>query len=243
MGKGGAGKTALATALIRSLAERGVPVLALDLDTNPGLALSLGLPPDAGGLPDEAIEERPDAPYGCGLAAGLEPLAVVTRYGTPAGTNVTFLGLGTIVEVTKSVKRHVSAVLEVARGFREPGWSVVGDLEAGTTTPYEGYGRFADRALVVVNASPASVLAARRILGILEHEGQPASVVISKARGADVELVEAELGPALGVVPFDDVIRFADRQGSLVAATSPSRRAADELVGRIEAMERTEVGA
>ncbi len=46
-GKGGVGKTVLAALLARCLAERGLEVLAVDLDTNPGLALSLGLPADA----------------------------------------------------------------------------------------------------------------------------------------------------------------------------------------------------
>lgn len=241
MGKGGAGKTALSTALIRTLAGGGSPVLALDLDTNPGLALSFGLDPDAGGLPEEAIEEREGVAYGFGLATGLDPATVVERYGVEAAPNVTFLGLGAITDMSKSVKRHLSAVLEVARGFREPGWSVVGDMEAGTTTPFEGYGRFADFAVVVVNASPASTLAATRILGILEHEKMPSALVVSKAKPGDVELVEEELGPVFASVPFDPAVRAADRRGPVVPSTSPAQRAADELLERLGSLESMEV--
>ena len=43
VGKGGAGKSVIAGTLARILARRGHRVLALDVDTLPGLALSLGL--------------------------------------------------------------------------------------------------------------------------------------------------------------------------------------------------------
>lgn len=60
-GKGGAGRSAFAGTLARTLARRGHFVLTLDVDTLPGLAFSLGLPLDEasrGELPgDLAIED------------------------------------------------------------------------------------------------------------------------------------------------------------------------------------------
>ena len=56
VGKGGVGKTVLSATLARLLARRGRNVLAMDLDTNPGLAFSLGVPPSAGRLPAESLE-------------------------------------------------------------------------------------------------------------------------------------------------------------------------------------------
>jgi Mrp family chromosome partitioning ATPase len=44
-GKGGSGKTTLAGTLARVLGRRGQAVLAIDADTNPNLAITLGLPP------------------------------------------------------------------------------------------------------------------------------------------------------------------------------------------------------
>jgi CO dehydrogenase maturation factor len=44
-GKGGSGKTTLAGTLARALGRRGQAVLAIDADTNPNLAITLGLPP------------------------------------------------------------------------------------------------------------------------------------------------------------------------------------------------------
>ncbi len=245
MGKGGAGKTATAAMAALALAEQDVQVLALDLDTNPGLAVSLGLPPTAGGLPEEAIEEKAGSAYGFGLATGLDPADAVRRFGVQATAGITFFGLGTIEDATKSVKRHVSAVLEISRRFDDPEWVIVGDLEAGTTTPFEGYGRFADRAVVLVNASPASILAARRILGILDHEKLPAFVVVSRARAGDVEMVEAELGTAYASIPWDPALEAAERSGSLIGAdrSTPAWTATRELVEKLRSDEQMEVPA
>ncbi|MEO5839028.1 MAG: AAA family ATPase [Acidimicrobiales bacterium] len=43
VGKGGSGKTTTAAVIARSLARRGLAVVALDGDTNPNLGLSLGV--------------------------------------------------------------------------------------------------------------------------------------------------------------------------------------------------------
>lgn len=47
-GKGGSGKTTMAGVLARSLARMGYKVLAIDVDPNPNLALTLGIPKEEG---------------------------------------------------------------------------------------------------------------------------------------------------------------------------------------------------
>lgn len=42
-GKGGSGKTTVSSGLARILARRGLDVLAIDVDTDPNLGVSLGL--------------------------------------------------------------------------------------------------------------------------------------------------------------------------------------------------------
>lgn len=44
-GKGGTGKTTLSATLARCVARRGHRVIAIDCDSNPNLALSLGIDP------------------------------------------------------------------------------------------------------------------------------------------------------------------------------------------------------
>lgn len=46
VGKGGAGKTTTAAVVARTLARRGLSVVALDCDSNPNLGISLGLGED-----------------------------------------------------------------------------------------------------------------------------------------------------------------------------------------------------
>ena len=43
VGKGGSGKTTTAAVVARTLARRGLSVVALDCDSNPNLGISLGL--------------------------------------------------------------------------------------------------------------------------------------------------------------------------------------------------------
>ena len=51
-GKGGSGKTSISGTMARLLAREGRSVLAIDGDSNPNLALTLGLPPEAmNGMP------------------------------------------------------------------------------------------------------------------------------------------------------------------------------------------------
>ena len=63
VGKGGAGKSAIAGTFARTLARQGDPVLAIDSDPLPGLAFSLGLAVDdvreAGRVAEVATEEAP----------------------------------------------------------------------------------------------------------------------------------------------------------------------------------------
>jgi CO dehydrogenase maturation factor len=54
-GKGGSGKTSISGTLARLLARRGRRVLAIDGDSNPNLALTLG-------IPLERIDELPTLP-------------------------------------------------------------------------------------------------------------------------------------------------------------------------------------
>lgn len=66
-GKGGVGKTTISGTLARHLARAGLPVIALDCDTNPMLGVSLGVGPletdrlvsVRQGLDDGEVEHQP----------------------------------------------------------------------------------------------------------------------------------------------------------------------------------------
>ena len=222
IGKGGAGKTVLSSTLARTLARRGRRVVAVDLDTNPGLALSLGIPVTEAGLPDEALEEQPAAPYGWQLSGAITPDEAVERFSTAGPDGIRFLGLGKIgAPDTASgrpahdkdlARKSVAAIRQILVGFSDPATDLIADLEAGPTTPFEGYHDFADHVVVVVGPAWRSAMTARRLLPMVgdrrmtivgnrfrdepDHPGMAAAIRIPD----DPALTEAERE---GRSPFD----------------------------------------
>ncbi|MGQ0521577.1 MAG: nucleotide-binding protein [Actinomycetota bacterium] len=226
IGKGGAGKTMISATLARVLARRGRKVLAADLDTNPGLAYSLGLGPSASGVPGD-VEEFAGATYGWRLATGVSPAEAVERSAMEAPDGVRFLSLGKIDDPEKQMpKQTVAAVRQILDGFGEPDWDVVGDMEAGPTTPFERYHSFADRVLVVVGPAWRSALTARRLLPIVGDV--PTVIVANRFRD---EPDHPDLEPAVRI-PFDEEVARAERLGLAPldeCPDSPAVRAVTEL--------------
>ncbi|MDQ2827264.1 MAG: AAA family ATPase, partial [Actinomycetota bacterium] len=225
-GKGGAGKTVTSSTLSRLLARRGRKVLAVDLDVNPGLAISLGLAPTEAGLPPDAIEEAPSSPYGWQLAAGLTPEMAVERYAAVAPDGVRFIGLGKIGSADKEVaRRSVAAIRQILLGFADPEWDVIADLEAGPTTPFEGYHDFADHVLMVVGPAWRSAMTARRLLPMVgdrrltvvynrfrdepDHPGLPPDIRIPN--DPDLTQAEREGRAPLDACPDSPAIRAVGR--------------------------------
>lgn len=105
VGKGGSGKTTVAGTLVRGLARRGLPVLAVDADSNPNLGVTLGLPAEAlDGLslmPRDLVQhvENPDGSHGHRLT--LELPQVESRFGISTPDGVTLLIAGRVEQAGK----------------------------------------------------------------------------------------------------------------------------------------------
>lgn len=99
-GKGGSGKTTVAGTLARVLGRRGHAVLAIDADTNPNLAVTLGLSREVAGsiqpVPREVMQEELDASGQKVRTLGVPHEAVIARYGVPAADNTTLLLMGRV---------------------------------------------------------------------------------------------------------------------------------------------------
>ncbi|MDQ6726794.1 MAG: hypothetical protein M3066_11605 [Actinomycetota bacterium] len=241
IGKGGAGKTVISSTLARLLARRGRNVFACDLDVNPGLAISLGLPPTEAGLPPGAVEEHPGSIYGWQLTGDMRPIDVVERFASVAPDGVRFLGVGKLNGSDKSAaKQSVAALVHLLLGIGEPDWDVIADLEAGPTTPFERYHAFSEDVVVVVGPAWRSAMTARRLLPMVEdrrltvvsnrfrdepdHPGLMARVRIPN--DADLAQVEREGLSPLDECPDSPAIAAIDRLAALL--TGAAREAAPD---------------
>ena len=99
-GKGGSGKTTIAGGLARILARSGQPVLAIDADPNPNLAVSLGLAPEAAArirpVPHSFTHHTEDANGRYSVGMSVAPEQIVADYGAPAPDGVTLLLIGRV---------------------------------------------------------------------------------------------------------------------------------------------------
>ena len=234
-GKGGIGKTTVSSLLTRALAQDS-RVLALDFDVNPGLDMALGDLSSSGQLPAEAVMRRGDADYGWGLREDLTARDAVAAYAAWGPDEIRFLSLGRIESAGHDLSTTHFAVREIARGFDEPGWHTIVDMEAGSKDVYDGgYVDWVDRLLLVTDGSPVGNLTCRRIADIaVAQDAPPCLLAANKARddGAVAALAD-ELGiRPVGSIPYDEVVRDGDRKGTAVwdvDRDSPACRAAIEM--------------
>jgi len=242
VGKGGAGKSLIAGTYARLLAARGEPVLAVDSDPMPGLALSIGIPSTDAGIPDEAVEENPEE-KGRRYRLCLPAREAVERYAATGPDGVRFLQFGKLRGGPASLMRSQTAFLEILDGLPPDGWHVIGDLPGGTRQPFFGWGRFAHTVVVVAEPMAKSLLSARRLARLaLAKEAPLVVAVASKVREpGDAEMVTARTGlPVIGAVPWDDAVAEAERHGFApidAAPESPGVRAVISLVDRLQAGE------
>lgn len=242
VGKGGAGKSVIAGTFVRLLAARGEPVLAVDSDPMPGLALSIGIPASDAGIPDEAVEENTSG-EGRRYRLCLPAAEAVERYAATGPDGVRFLQFGKLRGGAGPVMRAQTAFREILDGLPANRWHVVGDLPGGTRQPFFGWGNFAETVVVVAEPTAKSLLSARRLARLaLTGDAPHVVAVASKVRAAeDVEFVARRAGLAVvGAVPWDEDVAEGERQGRApfdYARESPGVRAVELLVDRLLAGE------
>lgn len=99
-GKGGVGKTTISGTLARLLSRRAGGALAVDGDSNPNLAVALGLPQqiamDVPAVPRDVMERRRDESGEERLVLALSPEEIARRYGVEAPDGVRLLVLGRV---------------------------------------------------------------------------------------------------------------------------------------------------
>ncbi len=242
VGKGGAGKSAIAGTFARLLARRGEPVLAIDSDPMPGLAFSLGVESTDAGIPDDAVVERAAGEQGprFRLRPGLSAAEAVERYAGVGPDGVRFLQFGKMRSRPADLMRSQMAFFQIREQLPGTHWNVVGDLPGGTRQPFFGWGDFAQTIIVVVEPTAKSMLSGRRLARLSAGGGDEQRIVAvaSKVTAADdAERVQRGAGlEVIAAVPWDEQLAEAERRGRPPVDEAPDSPAVIAVAGLLERM-------
>lgn len=226
-GKGGVGKTLIAGGLACGFAERGMKTIAIDADSSPNLALTLGLSAEDARkiVPISENKELVDSKTSTGYS-GVYRLSftvddIVRDYavGTPLGVNLIVMGTVKAMEsgcmcapnsVIRAMLRHLIVERDEA---------VVLDLEAGVEHIGRGTARQVDALLIVADSNLKSLEIAKHIHELAKAAGMKNLYLIGNRMMNPVQeeavknFAEKNELSILSLIPFDAKVTEADMRG------------------------------
>ncbi len=248
-GKGGVGKTLIAGVLSRFFSRRGHPVIAIDADPSPNLALTLGVPREKAKeiVPisenEALIRLKTETGYGGLYRLNFTVEDVVRDYAIPTPAGVPLLVMGTVRAMGTGCMCPANALVRalLRHLLVERGEAVIMDMEAGLEHLGRGTIEGVDLVLIVSDAALRALETARSIHQLSTERGTRSALLIgnrvrsgeerervqSFAKGAGMEL--------LGFIPFDPRVADADVRGESVLELSdaPAIVAIESLAGEI----------
>jgi CO dehydrogenase maturation factor len=242
-GKGGVGKTTISGTLARILGREHQRVLALDADSNPNLAISLGIPHEqlaqAAAIPQGLTEWREDAD-GKAYVHLRQPIArFIADYGMPAPDGVQLLVMGEVLAASVGCRCEAHAVARgITSNLIDEADVAVLDMEAGLEHLGRGTAEYVDILLIVVEPYYRALEAATRIRDLAVQLPLSQIVVAANRIRAprDQEAVEQYCRnhslELVARIPFDDTILEAEQHGLApidYAPLSPAIQAIHEL--------------
>jgi CO dehydrogenase maturation factor len=227
-GKGGVGKTLIAGGLASGFAERGFKTIAIDADSSPNLALTLGLSTEQSRkiVPltedKELVEKKTSTGYSGVYNLNFSVDDIIRDYSvnTPFGVNL--IVMGTVKAMGSGCMCAPNAVVRamLRHLMVDRNEAVVLDLEAGVEHIGRGTARAVDHLLIIADSNLKSLEIAKHI-----HEMSAAAemknVFLVGNRIMNQEQEEAVRNFAerhglevLALVPFDQRVIEADMLGN-----------------------------
>ena len=243
-GKGGVGKTTIAGILSRLLARENKRVLALDGDSNPNLAHTLG-------ISREQIEQLPAVPMGLTEwredAEGKayvhlrQPVTeFIADYGIPAPDGVQLILTGEVEKASAGCRCEAHAVARGITGqlVAEADVAVL-DMEAGLEHLGRGTTENVDILLIVTEPYYRSLEAASRIRDLAQQLDLPQILTIanrvrtSQDAAAIQQYCQKHDLKLIATIPFDEMLMTAEIEGQAAldfAPYSPAVQAVGEFI-------------
>ncbi len=249
-GKGGVGKTFIAGTLACTFASRGLRTIAIDADTSPNLALTLGMNPDDASriVPiaenQSLIDEKTktDYPGVFNLSYTVDDIVASQAVSTPCGVQLIVMGMVRIMGAGCACPAHNLVRTLLSHLIIEREEVLIMDMEAGVEHLGRGTAKNVDILLIVTDAHQASLVTAGRIADLARPAGIPEiAYVANKVTGSESEELIRESAHGHGArviafVPFDQYIIRSGMRGKPVATESKYKAVAgvQTLATRLE---------
>jgi CO dehydrogenase maturation factor len=226
-GKGGVGKTLIAAGLARGFAERGLKTMAIDADSSPNLALTLGLSAEEARkiTPISENKELVESKTGTGYS-GVYRLSftvddIVRDYAVSTPFGVNLIVMGTVKAMDSGCMCAPNAVIRalLRHLIVERNEAVVLDLEAGVEHIGRGTARQVDALLIVADSNLKSLEIAKHIHDLAANAGMKRLYLIGNRimneaqKEAVTNFAEKNGLPILTFISFDERVIEADMLG------------------------------
>ncbi|MCL1977088.1 MAG: AAA family ATPase [Candidatus Bathyarchaeota archaeon] len=244
-GKGGVGKTLIAGGLARGFAERKYKTIAIDADSSPNLALTLGLTAEEARkikpISDnkELVESKTNSGYNGIYNLNFRVDDIVRDYSvlTPLGVNL--IVMGTVHSMGAGCMCAPTAVVRALLRYLvvETDEAVVLDLEAGVEHIGRGTARQVDVLLIVVDSNFKSLEIAKHIHDLASEAGMKNLYIVGNRVMNDEQKVAIQSFAnennlqVLNFIPFDTKITESDMMGKtpLLNMEFPSVKTIDNI--------------
>ena len=226
-GKGGVGKTLIAAGIARGFVERGIKTIAIDADSSPNLAITLGLSAQEARkiVPISENKELVESKTGTGYS-GVYRLSftvddIVREYSTVTPFGVNLIVMGTVKAMEAGCMCAPNAVIRalLRHLIVDRNEAVVLDFEAGVEHLGRGTARQVDALLIIADSNLKSLEIAKHIHDLAANAGMKhlylvGNRIMNEKQKEAVKNYAAKNGLSiLTFIPFDTKVIEADTMG------------------------------